>query len=102
MPSIASVLRRNLADLERELAALRGESDAAEEALQELLGFERGNNRGSDPEMRGPLGMLWVEQATALSVEGPMQAVWSCARRRVQVSPSRQILPLQQRSSLLP
>jgi predicted ATP-dependent endonuclease of OLD family len=27
----------------------RRESDAAEEALQELLGFERGNNRGSDP-----------------------------------------------------
>ena len=27
------------------------------EALQELLGFERGNNRGTDPETRGPLGM---------------------------------------------
>ena len=35
----------------------RKESDAAEEALQDLLGFERGNNRGSDPETRGPLGM---------------------------------------------
>jgi len=27
----------------------RSESDAAEDALQDLLGFERGNNRGSDP-----------------------------------------------------
>jgi hypothetical protein len=38
-------------------ASGRRESDAAEEALQELLGFERGNNRGSDPETRGPLGI---------------------------------------------
>lgn len=53
----------------------RRESDAAEEALQELLGFERGNNRGSDPESRGPLGMLWVEQASALSVESPNRIV---------------------------
>jgi DNA repair exonuclease SbcCD ATPase subunit len=58
----------------------RRESDAAEEALQELLGFERGNNRGSDPEMRGPLGMLWVEQATALSVEGPNRIVRDTVR----------------------
>ena len=58
----------------------RRESDAAEEALQELLGFERGNNRGSDPEMRGPLGMLWVEQATALSVEGPNRIVRDSVR----------------------
>jgi energy-coupling factor transporter ATP-binding protein EcfA2 len=53
----------------------RRENDAAEERLQELLGFERGNNRGTDPETRGPLGMLWVEQATALSVESPNRIV---------------------------
>lgn len=58
----------------------RRESDAAEEALQELLGFERGNNRGSDPETRGPLGMLWVEQATALSVQGPNRIVRDTVR----------------------
>lgn len=58
----------------------RRESDAAEEALQELLGFERGNNRGSDPENRGPLGMLWVEQASALSVESPNRIVRDTVR----------------------
>lgn len=58
----------------------RRESDAAEEALQELLGFERGNNRGSDPETRGPLGMLWVEQASALSVESPNPIVRDTVR----------------------
>ncbi len=61
-------------------ASGRRESDAAEEALQELLGFERGNNRGSDPETRGPLGMLWVEQATALSVESPNRIVRDTVR----------------------
>jgi DNA repair exonuclease SbcCD ATPase subunit len=49
----------------------RIESDAAEERLQALLGFERGNNRGSDLDTRGVLGLLWVEQATALSAEPP-------------------------------
>lgn len=58
----------------------RRESDAAEEALQELLGFERGNNRGSDPENRGPLGMLWVEQASALAVESPNRIVRDTVR----------------------
>jgi chromosome segregation ATPase len=58
----------------------RRESEAAEEALQELLGFERGNNRGSDPETRGPLGMLWVEQASALSVESPNRIVRDTVR----------------------
>lgn len=58
----------------------RRESDAAEEALQELLGFERGNNRGTDPDTRGPLGMLWVEQATALTVDGPNRAVRDTVR----------------------
>lgn len=53
----------------------RRESDAAEEALQELLGFERGNNRGGDLETRGPLGMLWMEQAGALVVESPNRIV---------------------------
>jgi hypothetical protein len=58
----------------------RRENDAAEEALQGLLGFERGNNRGSDPETRGPLGMLWVEQASALSVESPNRMVRDTVR----------------------
>lgn len=58
----------------------RRESDAAEEALQELLGFERGNNRGSDPENRGPLGMLWVEQMSALAVESPNRIVRDTVR----------------------
>jgi hypothetical protein len=58
----------------------RRESDAAEEALQELFAFERGNNRGSDPENRGPLGMLWVEQAGALSVESPNRMVRDTVR----------------------
>lgn len=58
----------------------RRESEAAEEALQELLGFERGNNRGSDPEARGPLGMLWVEQASALAVESPNRLVRDTVR----------------------
>lgn len=58
----------------------RRESDAAEEALQELLGFERSNNRGSDPETRGPLGMLWVEQASALTVQSPNRIVRDTVR----------------------
>ena len=58
----------------------RKESDAAEDALQDLLGFERGNNRGSDAETRGPLGMLWVEQASALAVESPNRIVRDTVR----------------------
>lgn len=58
----------------------RRESEAAEEALQALLGFERGNNRGSDPETRGPLGMLWVEQASAFAVESPNRLVRDTVR----------------------
>lgn len=58
----------------------RWESDAAEETLQELLGFKRGNNRGSDPDARGPLGMLWVEQMSALAVESPNQIVRDTVR----------------------
>ncbi len=53
----------------------RIESDRAEDQLQTLLEFEKGNNRGSDPETRGALGLLWVEQATALSVEAPNRLV---------------------------
>jgi hypothetical protein len=53
----------------------RFESDAAEDKLQELLGFEKGNNRGSDPETRGALGLLWVEQASALTTEAPGRLV---------------------------
>lgn len=58
----------------------RRESEAAEDALQELLGFERGNNRGTDPETRGPLGMLWVEQMKALEVESPNRIVRDSVR----------------------
>ena len=58
----------------------RCESEAAEDALQELLGFERGNNRGTDHETRGPLGMLWVEQASALAVESPNRLVRDTVR----------------------
>lgn len=53
----------------------RFESDAAEEQLQALLGFERGNNRGTDPDTRGALGLLWVEQASALKVDAPNRLV---------------------------
>lgn len=53
----------------------RLESDAAEDKLQDLLGFEKGNNRGSDPETRGALGLLWVEQASALATEAPGRVV---------------------------
>ena len=53
----------------------RFESDAAEEQLQTLLGFQKGNNKGSDPETRGSLGLLWVEQASALKVDAPNRLV---------------------------
>lgn len=53
----------------------RFESDAAEDQLQRLLGFERGNNKGTDPDTRGSLGLLWVEQASALSVTAPNRLV---------------------------
>lgn len=58
----------------------RREADAAEEALQDLLGFERGNNRGNDVEVRGPLGMLWVGQNTAMTVESPNRIVRNSVR----------------------
>lgn len=53
----------------------RFESDAAEDQLQRLLGFEKGNNKGTDPDTRGSLGLLWVEQASALSVTAPNRLV---------------------------
>ncbi len=53
----------------------RFESDAAEEQLQRLLGFERGNNKGTDLEARGALGLLWVEQSSALRVAEPGRLV---------------------------
>lgn len=49
----------------------RFENDAAEEQLQKMFGFDRGNNKGTDPDTRGALGLLWVEQATALNIEAP-------------------------------
>ena len=60
-----------------QLAGPRGryERDAAEEQLQALFGFEKGNNKGTDPETRGSLGLLWVEQASALKVDAPNQLV---------------------------
>lgn len=61
-------------------ASGRRESEAAEDALQGLLGFERGNNRSTDHETRGPLGMLWVEQASALQVESPNRLVRDTVR----------------------
>jgi len=72
--------RLDVIDRLTEVAASRRESDAAEEALQDLLGFERGNNRGSDPETRGPLGLLWVAQASALGVESPNRLVRDTVR----------------------
>lgn len=58
----------------------RFESDAAEERLQEMFGFERGNNRGTDLETRGPLGLLWVEQTSALKIEAPSARVCDTVR----------------------
>ncbi len=58
----------------------RFESDAAEEQLQALLGFERGNNKGTDSETRGSLGLLWVEQASALRVDAPNRLVRDSVR----------------------
>lgn len=61
-------------------ASGRRESEAAEDALQDLLGFERGNNRSSDLDTRGPLGMLGVEQASAFAVESPNRLVRDTVR----------------------
>jgi energy-coupling factor transporter ATP-binding protein EcfA2 len=46
-------------------------SDAGEEKLQTLLSFEKASNRGADDESRGVLGLLWVQQGAALSLNAP-------------------------------
>src|SRR3546814_2390155 len=55
-------------------------SDWSSDVCSSDLGFERGNNRGSDVETRGPLGLLWVEQASALQVERPNAIVRDTVR----------------------
>ena len=57
----------------------RYESEAAEEQLQRLLGFERGG-KGADLDARGPLGLLWVEQTKGLSVSEPGRIVRESVR----------------------
>lgn len=53
----------------------RTQGDAAEELLQELLGFERDTSRTGDVAAYGALGLLWVAQTEALSVAAPGQIV---------------------------
>ncbi|MFG1378413.1 AAA family ATPase [Xanthobacter autotrophicus] len=48
-------------------------SDAAEEKLQALLGFNRAGNRGADEESRGALGLLWVEQGLSFQLGAPAE-----------------------------
>ena len=57
----------------------RYESEAAEEQLQRLLGFER-SGKGADLDARGPLGLLWVEQTKGLSVSEPGRIVRDSVR----------------------
>ncbi len=72
--------------LRREEARLTGpggerlEGEAAEEHLQQLLGFTRAANRGADDESRGALGLFWVEQGAATALAAPGQS----ARRTLQ------------------
>lgn len=50
----------------------RQQGEAAEQALQALLGFEAGQQgAGFDKTLHGALGMLWVAQTDGLSVEAP-------------------------------
>jgi len=50
----------------------RQQGEAAEQALQTLLGFEAGQQgAGFDKELHGALGMLWVAQTDGLAVEAP-------------------------------
>ncbi|MFG1243216.1 AAA family ATPase [Xanthobacter sp. V7C-4] len=51
----------------------RFSSDAAEEKLQTLLGFNRAGNRGADDESRGALGLLWVEQGLSFQLGAPAE-----------------------------
>ncbi len=47
------------------------EGEAAENQLQELLGFARDTSQKGDSSFYGTLGLLWVVQAEALSVTAP-------------------------------
>jgi len=58
----------------------RAQGDAAEEQLQQLLGFERNTSRTGDVAAYGALGLLWVGQAEALSVSPPGQIVRDSVR----------------------
>lgn len=50
----------------------RQQGEAAEQALQALLGFETGQQGAAfDKALHGALGMLWVAQTDGLSVEAP-------------------------------
>ncbi|WP_404478583.1 AAA family ATPase [Novosphingobium sp. BL-52-GroH] len=50
----------------------RQQGDAAEQALQALLGFEAGQQGATfDKALHGALGMLWVAQMDGLCVEAP-------------------------------
>lgn len=50
----------------------RQQGDAAEQALQTLLGFETGQQGAAfDKALHGALGMLWVPQMDGLTVEAP-------------------------------
>lgn len=50
----------------------RQQGEAAEQALQALLGFEAGQQgAGFDKTLHGALGMLWVAQTDGLLVEAP-------------------------------
>ena len=63
--------------LRREEARLTGpggerlDGEAAEDRLQQLLGFTRAANRGADEESRGALGLFWVEQGAATALAAP-------------------------------
>ena len=53
---------------------VRATGDEAEDRLQSLLGFARAGNRGADPDTRGALGLLWVEQGASFVLGAPGQA----------------------------
>lgn len=54
----------------------RSQGEAAEEALQELLGFEA-QGRAFDTDALGTLGLLWVPQAEGLSLVTPGEHIRS-------------------------
>ena len=53
----------------------RAEGDAAEERLHNLLGSVRDSSREGDVATHGALGLLWVAQTEALSIEPPGRIV---------------------------